>query len=362
MRSFARCFSRVVFHTGATLLLLGAPAFAQPKPRNIETQTGQDWKHEQTGVVIPAKLSGFERKYIRDLTDKELDVFAQYYNEGSRTRVTLFLYRAALDSVPLWFDTANTSLRKNTGFVANTNEIVSSTFTPPGQSDASGMIAVYETGARDFKSTGVAMFPVNGWLAKVRFTSVELTAPEMVAALQSILEAVAWPENMNSGPEAVAIQPCENKLKLTEKVKRIKPTLTDALIGGVLSVAADTDDTITEKETVIYCRDPQDFGRFSIYRADGSKNGYILPLGDAGRALSIFKNELGGAIGGSRDKRYTPMNMQLDHSKVYADLTKLPTPRLLLAATGDDAVISSTTTWPKGDSTIGINISADGDQ
>jgi hypothetical protein len=342
----------------ATVFLwAAAPTLAQSTPRTIETTAGQDWKHVQTGVIIPAKLSGFDREYVRDLTDKELDVIAQYYSDESRTRLTLFLYRAALDSVPLWFDTADISLRKNTSFVPGTTEFVSSTFTPPGQSRASGMMTVYASSGGDFKATGIAMMPLNGWLAKVRFTSAELTALEMAAALQPILAAVTWPENILSGPVAVPVQPCKNKLKLTEKVKRIKPTMADALIGGLLGVAAETDGTIVEKEAIVYCRDPQDFGQFSAYRANGSKNGYILPLGDAGRALSISQNEAGGLIGGSKGKRYTPMNMQLDQTIIYPDLNKLPTPRLLLAATGDDAAISSTTTWPEGDTTINIGIS-----
>ena len=149
------------------------------------------------------------------------------------------------------------------------------------------MMSIYQTGGDRFKSTGVAMVPLNGWLVKIRFTSAELTAVEMAAALPPILETIKWPRNRESGPPAAAVRPCDDQLTLTENVERIKPSMTDALIGGISAVAIDSDDTEEDPRSVVYCRDPQDAGQFSIYRANGSASGYVLQLGDAGRALSI---------------------------------------------------------------------------
>lgn len=341
------------------------PAEAQPQRRTIEVNTGEDWHHQHTGATMPARLGGFDRQYIRDLTENELDVFAQYKEVKARTRLTLFFYRAAVDNIPLWFDVANQSLRNNVDLLPGASEYSSSTFTPPGQFNASGMMAVYATDGGDFKSTGVAMLPLNGWIVKIRFTSAELTVAELASTLVPILNAIPWPEKISSGPPASKILPCKNRLKLVDKVGRIKPSMTDALIGGLMGIPADdeADANADKAKPVIYCRDPQDFGQFSIYRADGTKRGYLMPLGDAGRAISVDRNEIGGLIDGSQGNRYTPVLMQLDRNIVFPDLNKLPEPGTLMAATGDDAAISSVTTWPTSSgSTVTISVSPDEDQ
>lgn len=346
----------------STLLAL-APAQAQPTQRNIEAKAGEGWHHQHTGVTMPVRLGGFDRQYIRDNSENELDVLAQYHGDETRTRLTLFLYRAAINNVPLWFDVANHSLRDNVDFVPGTSEYLSSTFTPPGQSSASGMMTVYSTEGSDFKSTGVAMLPLNGWLVKVRFTSTELSVEAMEAALEPILNDIIWPEKIGPAPTAVAISSCEDSLTLTDKVRRINPTLADALIGGLTGIPGDEDAAKSEEEAAIYCRDPQDFDQFPIYRKDGTKDGYLLPLGDAGRAAVVFRNELGGLVDGSRGTRYSPILMHLDRNVIYPDLNILPTPQTLLSATGDDAAISTVTTWPaSGGSTVTISVSPDEEQ
>lgn len=358
-----KSYGGILLGLAISALFFTVPASAKPQQRTIEATAGEAWRHQHTGMAMPARLGGFDRQYIRDLTDNELDVFAQYQGTESRSRLTLFFYRAAVDSVPLWFDAANQSLRKNVGFVPGTSEYLSSTFTPPGQTSASGMMAVYATAGGDFKSTGVAMLPLNGWLVKIRFTSAELTAAELATSLVPILNGMQWPDEIRSGPTAATILPCKESLKLSDKVDRIKPSMTDALIGGLIGIPADDEAATGNDKTVTYCRDPQDFGQFAIYRADGTKDGYLMPLGDAGRAASVQKNEIGGLIGGGPRKRYTPILMQLDRNIVYPDLNTLPTPRTLMAATGDDAAISSVTTWPSsGGSTITIGVSPEEEQ
>ncbi|VWX60035.1 conserved exported hypothetical protein [Sphingorhabdus sp. 109] len=342
-------------------LVFAAPAQAQPEQRTIEATAGQDWDHQNSGMTMPARLGGFDRQYIRDLTDDGLDVYGQYYGKDGQTRLTLFFYRAAVNSVPLWFDAANQALRGNVKLLPGASEYLSSAFTPPGQSEASGLMAVYSTSGNEFKSTGVAMLPLNGWLVKIRFTSAELSAEELAASLMPILHDIGWPEEIVSGPAATVILPCENALKLSDRIKRIKPTMTDALSAGILNIPVD--DTADGEEPGIYCRDPQDFGPFSIYRAGGSEDGYLMPLGDAGRAASVHANRLGGLTGGSREPRFTPVMMRLDQNIIFPDLDKLPTPGVLLSATGDGAAISAVTTWPPSSgSTITVNVPADEDQ
>lgn len=367
MRGPGKFYGRAILSVCMAAMFSVAPAQAQPEQRTIEATAGEYWHHQHSGMGMPVRLGGFDRQYIRDLTENELDVYAQYHGDDKQTRLTLFVYRAAVNNVPLWFDAAQQSLRNNIKMLPGASEYLAAAFTPPGQSEASGLMAVYAVPGGAFKSTGVAMLPLNGWLVKIRFSSAELSAKEMAAALKPTLQDIRWPDNINSGPAAAAILPCENGLRLTDKVKRIQPSktdaMTDAISGSFMGLLAAKKAEQGQDNSVTYCRDPQDFGPFSIYRAEGSENGYLMPLGDAGRAASVHTNQLGGLIDGSKGERYTPVLMQLDQNIIFPDLDQLPTPGILRAATGDDAATSSVSTWPPSTgSTISIHVPSDEDQ
>lgn len=330
-------------------------AFAQPT--DISSEPDQIWIHKHTGTGFPAKLDRFDRSIIRDLTEDQLDVVISYTDPNKQGALTLYMYRPAINDIPLWFETAKQSLM-NGRMGQFVPEIVTDTaFTPPGQSSMTAMVVSYRLTGSGYKSTAIAMVPVNGWLLKIRYTSAEYDAQALVNEIPKIVAAVETGEIRQQARQAVAVKPCAKKLKLKSKAKRFRPSLVDALIGGVITSAAGEQGSDGDEpaETVIYCRDPGDYGQWTVFRANESKDSYILPLGDSGRALSVYRNTLSGAISGDNRKRYTPVHMKLGQHNIYADINVLPVPETLLAAVNKQTLISSSTTWPEEGSTITID-------
>lgn len=332
-----------------------AQAFAQPT--DISSELDQVWVHKHTGTGFPSKLGGFDRSKIRDLAEDQLDIVVSYKDPDQRGVLTLYLYRPVINDVPLWFETAKQSLMVG-GLGKFVSELATDTvFTPPGQSSTAGMVVSYRLTGSSSKSTAIAMVPVNGWLLKVRYTSAEYDAQALANEIPKIVSAVETAKILEQAPQAVAIKLCTKKLKLKSKAKRFRPSLADALIGGVIISAAGEkgNDGDEPNETVTYCRDPGEYGQWTVFRANESKDSYIMPLGDSGRALSIYRNTLSGAISGDNRKRYTPVHMKLGQHDVYADMNVLPVPETLLAAVNNQTLISSSTTWPEEGSTITID-------
>ena len=86
----------------ALVALLAFPAAAEPTP--IQVATTATWQHDAAKVRFPPALDGFRRTDIVDYGDQRLDVSARYFDEASRTTVTLYLFRAPIPDVPVWHD------------------------------------------------------------------------------------------------------------------------------------------------------------------------------------------------------------------------------------------------------------------
>ncbi|GAB5483264.1 MAG: hypothetical protein Pars92KO_30210 [Parasphingorhabdus sp.] len=346
---------KILFLPSFFLILGYAEASAQPT--DISSEPDQTWVHQHTGTGFPARLGGFDRSRIRDLTEDQLDIVVSYKDADQKDVLTLYLYRPAINDVPLWFETARQSLMVG-GFAQFAPELVTETvFTPPGQLSTAGMVVSYSLTGSESKSTAIAMAPLNRWLLKVRYTSAKYDAQSLADEIPKIVSAVETGDIIEQAPEALAVKPCAKKLKLKSKVKRFRPSLVDALIGGAITSTAEEEKSDPDKpaETVTYCRDPGEYGRWTVFRANESKNSYILPLGDSGRALSVYRNTLSGAISGDNRRRYTPVHMKLGQQDIFTDINVLPVPETLVAVINQGAIISSSTTWPDEGSTITID-------
>lgn len=340
-----------------SLFLIFGHTAALSQPTDIPSDPGQTWVHEHTGTAFPAELGGFDRSAIRDLITDQLDVVVSYRDPNQQGALTLYIYRAAIDDVPLWFETAKQSLMNGRIGELGAEIIADTVFTPAGQELAAGMVASYSLTGSGYRSTAIAMAPVNGWLLKVRYTSARHSAQSLADEIQKIVSAVETGSALKQAPAAVAVKPCTRKLKLKSKAKRFRSSLADALIGGAIASAVGQKGSDKDQldEPVTWCRDPADYGQWTVFRANESKDSYILPLGDSGRVLSVYLNDLSSVLSGDDRKRYTPVHMKLGQHDIYADLNVLPVPQTLLAAINENTLISSSTTWPEEGSTITID-------
>ncbi len=330
---------------------------ALAQPTDISSEPDQVWVHEHTGTGFPAKLGRFDRSTIRDLTKNQLDIVVSYKDPNKQGGLTLYIYRPAINSVPLWFETAKQSLMNGSFGEFVTEKVTDTVFTPAGQSSTAGMLVSYSLSGSGYKSTAIAMAPINGWLLKVRYSSAEYDAQSLANEILKILSTVETGDDLEQAPKVLAVKPCAKKLKLKSKAKSFRPSLVDALIGGVITSAAEEDKSDRDQtvKAVTYCRDPGEYEKWTVFRADESKNSYVLPLADSGRALSVYQNTVSGEISGDNRKRYTPVHMKLGQHDIYADVNVLPVPETLIAVINQGNLISSSTTWPEEGSTITID-------
>ena len=151
---------------GALLILAGGQARAEPRPLPVPATSG--WQHAATGLVLRAKLAGYQRTSLDDEGTEELDVAANFSAPDDSAVVTLYIFRPALMSVPVWFDRSETQILLRDEY-RNPQPIAEArAFAPPSSSAASALRRTYITGATEFKTTGLAMMPLGEWLVAIR--------------------------------------------------------------------------------------------------------------------------------------------------------------------------------------------------
>ncbi len=87
-------------------MMLATPANA----RDLAVPADKGWGHAQTGLVLMPEIAGFPRTKIEDYGERELDIVAHYENVAFDTFATIYLFRPALMSVPVWFDRSSTQV------------------------------------------------------------------------------------------------------------------------------------------------------------------------------------------------------------------------------------------------------------
>ena len=257
-------------------------AEAQSEPRQIVAAEGENWVHQQVGLVLPDQAAGSERHQIMDATDNELDVWAHYHHPEGDFVATIYTYRAAINDVPLWFDRARIAIEQTLfpNQAGSTPEPVS--FAPPGSGQRTALRIAYDLppDAR-LSSTALAVLPLGDWLAKVRISSGKLTAAELNARLDAFIAAIGWPEVKEEGREPVAIQPCEKPLTF-KPAKTVQTNMEQELLDMAFS-------RIGGHGLGSFCRDRQEGIQWGLYKSQGRQAGYVLALQDAGRAIGVAR-------------------------------------------------------------------------
>lgn len=336
-----RIISLVV--AGLLVAAVTLPAHAQAK-RQIETSANAPWKHAQTGITLPSSLLGIARGSIDDNSSSQIDVFANY-GEGQATIITLYVFRPALTSVPMWFDRSETQILMRDVYGNAMPATPATAFAPPGSKATSALRRIYLPGKGEYKSTGLAIMPMGEWLVAVRISSQEFDAAALDAKLTEVIKTLGWPEKVIEQPPAVPIAPCSAPLPYAKKAKLKAPNMMDALLGATLSTmvadeaAKDKDASPPEKATPItWCREGNPTQAFGAYRVVGFDTGYTIALGDAGIVIDV---NTGLAALVNKESTYQLKLEMLDRTLVYPSFDKLPTPDAAIAAVKSSSPISS---------------------
>lgn len=326
---------------GLLTVALTMPVGVQAK-REITAPAGTPWKHTQTGITLPASLIGIDRGPIGDNSNSEVDVFAGY-GDNQVTAITLYVFRPALASVPMWFDRSEAQVLMRDVYGNATPVAAPMAFAPPGGKTASALRRIYLPGKGPYKSTGLAIMPMGEWLVAVRISSQQFDAAALDAKLDEVIKAIGWPGSVADGDAAVPVAACTVPIAYAKKAKLKPPSMMDALLGATLSNIKPADDEKAKAVPVLWCREGQPKQEYAVYRAIGNDTGYTIAMGDAGRVINVSP----GLALDSKDPGYMLSLGLLDQTLIYPSFDKLPAPDAAIDAVMKSRPISSTTRGSK---------------
>jgi hypothetical protein len=320
---------------GLLTVALVMPVQARTK-REIAAPAGAPWKHAQTGITLPSSLLGIARGAIDDNSSSEIDVFAGYDNDQA-TVITLYVFRPALASVPMWFDRSESQVLMRDVYGNATPVAAPVAFAPPGGKTASGLRRIYLPGKGPYKSTGLAIMPMGEWLVAVRISSQQFDAAALDAKLDEVIKALGWPRGVADADAAVPVVACATPIAYAKKAKLKPPSMMDALLGATLSNIKPTDEEKAKAVPVIWCREGPPQQKYAVYRSVGNDTGYTIAMGDAGRVIDVSP----GLALDSKDPGYRLSLGLLDQTLIYPSFDKLPAPGVAIDAVMKNRPISS---------------------
>jgi hypothetical protein len=332
----------------AMMLLAGLSGPAAAK-RDLAVPPSAGWQHAASKLILMGKLGGLARTEIYDLGDKELDVVVQYATADKSTQATLYLFKPALASVPVWFDRSETQIRLRPAFrgVAS-RQTLPFAFPTPGASVANALRRSFSIQGGEFKSTALAVMPLDEWLVVVRLSSTVLDEGQIDAKLTDIVGAVRFPATGFASEAAVPIQSCTTSQKRF-RARLMKPDMAQVLLGSLISQVEAKAATNSQRDGKTLspakplCRDGQGGSAFGVYRTDDNTKGYTLALGDAGRVATVSA----GIALLQPDPGFQVILRDLDSTAVYPMFDKLPQPEQVLGLIQSQNPLSRTTSGEK---------------
>ncbi len=316
---------RAIFTAAA---LAAAPLAAQEP---LTVAEGKPWTHAHSGIAIPAALDELPRVRATSFVAPELDISQNFASDDGREALTVYIFRNTNGAVPVWFAQAQRAISLRTDLADPTLAVPPVAFTPPGQSAASGIKAVFAPkDVEGIRSTGVALFAVGDWYVKLRATSATLTPADMSDWMEGVLGELTLPRG--TAPAVRPIADCAPKLAFGPDAA--DSTLPDtALAAGVKTAAARMVGTR-------WCLDRVVRGNLAVYRPDGAADRYLLATGDNGKAFAV---EPQGAAGAA----YYSVNLiGANKSFTLVAQAHMPTPQRVLDLAAAERAVAAIETWP----------------
>lgn len=314
-------------HIVVSICLALATSIAVPtEARTIDIPATAGWKHAGSGTVLRREIAGLVRESLSDSGESELDVSAQFRSQDQSTLATIYIFRPANNSVPIWFDRSRTMIEQGDmfGMKGRSVDIQPSAVDAVASRTPSGLKIVYPVSAGNFRSTALAIVPAGEWILAVRITSSTLDASSLEVKLNAVLTGIGWATDIAQVPATEPVQPCADPLKFG-KAKLLPPSLGDALMDAVAGMAAAKSDSESSPakplSPAVYCKDPASTMNYGVYRANAESNAYVMAAGDAGISVLV-----GPTISLGSSPRYSVIVQQLDSDLSYPSFNRLPSP------------------------------------
>ena len=336
---------------GLIAAFLGMAPLAVHAQEWLELDAGATWEHPYSHIVVPAKWGGLAREEGIAFAPDFLDVGIQFASANSDEMLSVYIFRQTSGAVPVWMAQAEAAITPRGNF--GTAEIVGATtaFTPPGQSQPSGLEAIFQLDAdAPFRSTGVAMFALDIWLVKVRASSARRSPAELEQWMQAAISELELPAA--NSPVAVPVTDCKSPLRFDDSVQDAPEDMGANLLGGLMNNLLMQQEQPTAENTladpVHWCIDSVLGEVQSVYRADEQTDGYLLALSDNGVAVQVYRDTLSDLLAEPGDKpaaRYAITMQDAEMSTQYAAQDGLPSPRRVVEVINDGRIVSRTRTW-----------------
>ncbi|HMI18875.1 MAG TPA: hypothetical protein VK533_04965 [Sphingomonas sp.] len=335
---------------GATLALVAAPS--QADPRTLDVLPSMTWQHARTGLTMPPYLGSLPRNEVGDFGTVEADLFLQYRGADG-TEATIYVFHPGVDSVPLWFDRVQAAIVAR-GKFGTIGDAQATAFAVRPGAPATALRVTYPLKGSAFLATAAAAVPVADWLVVVRLSSTSKDAAAVDAELTAVVNGIGWPADKLEAPVAAPIKPC-GTMPSFHKAKLIKPDMMQALVGAAVSgaVATDRKDANDHRASIpTYCRAQQAAdAAWGVYRVEGEERGYVLALGDDGRAIGVQPSL--AALVNKTKPAYSLAYMDLTEWRIYPDVSdQLPPEQALDIVDHTNPIASADTLSGKGSITI----------
>lgn len=336
--------------------LLPVAAQAQ-QSQPLAVKPGKAFTHKHTKLQFPPELYGMQRSRASMLEAGELDVSAAY--ETQSEAITIYIYRDVSRALPVWFDRAIWSIEnrpKVYGALQRSPRPLP--FVPPHQSAAAGLIATYTVTDSPFRSTGIALMPLDGWFVKIRYSSASLDADALDARIRELVTGLRWPKTVRPEPAVTPVAVCPDSLRFDGTAVPLPNTAESALIGSVFAIPmAENGKAASARKPVVWCRDDGVEPKGIVYRPDGAKDAYMLAPSDAGRGIMVATDPLQQILAKDSPAGWSIKFQHLSRTLNYQLMDRLPAPTQVIDHVNRTRPISSVTTWGKN-SSVQINTDA----
>lgn len=331
----------------AACLAVSAPAAAQ---QNLPLRAQESYAHRHSGIEVPARLGGYPRTTARAYAEDHLDVGMNFESPDRGEVLSFYVFRNTNGSVPVWFSQAQAAIESQSGLDNPAIAVAPESFSLPGSDVNSALRAVYAPGRRSvMRSTGVALFTLNGFYVKIRASSASRTPAELVAWMDAALAELVLPEN--TGEAVAPIEECANELRFRGRSRDAETNPVGSLFGSLVvsdigSDLEELDDGTTVSAPAIWCREDELQPTQIVYRADGSENSYLLAIGDNGNAIAVGPDGLGALLSDNDEEEvFSPRLIMAAQTLNLVSQDRLPRPSRVMDLLMQERFVGSVATW-----------------
>ena len=350
----------------ATFIAMGIASSPAAAQQPLTLKDGKAWKHKHSGIVVPATLGGAARERGIAYAADDLDVSLSYVMGDAVESLSFYVFRKTNGAVPVWFAQAQWGIehRDTRGRPAIT--IAAQAFTPPNQSTAAGLKAVYEPKSGAYRSTGVAMLEVGDWYVKLRASSQTRSPADLSQWMDAALAQIQWPRKIPVAPEAVPLSDCPAPLSFPVAAKDAPKNGGADMMPGLLRMAAARSKTMQTPAAALgavrWCRDPDLGGNTSIYRQNADSENYLLAVGDNGNGIWVGPDPGAKVIAMTeKDKpaepRFSITAVTTTQNIGFAAQDRLSSPQRVMEIVAANRRVTAVPTWGKN-KTISITSDA----